>query len=188
MWLWLPAARSCLRPITRSGRWSERERLPEGETISQQQIAATSLIIRKQRPTTMILLRAVSLLSLSLFLSLLLSPLPSNADGLGAHPDPEGGERFVIIDQDCSGPGTTNTNSVLAVLRAQRAMGVRVLGITVSSGDGWLAEEVCTMSRVLSAADTVQCHVCSRQPTLYNVMCALGSRHLPPASLFVVEI
>ena len=47
--------------------------------------------------------------------------------------------RLVIVDQDMFGPGGSNMNSVLMLLQAPD---VDVLGIVVSSGDGWREEEI----------------------------------------------
>ena len=52
----------------------------------------------------------------------------------------------VIIDQDTTGPGTTNTNSIALLLCAP---GLQVEGITVATGDGWLGEEVAHVLRLL---------------------------------------
>ena len=57
-----------------------------------------------------------------------------------------GGRRAVIIDQDMFGPGGSNMNSVLMLLQAPD---VDVLGIVVSSGDGWRDEEVAQTLRML---------------------------------------
>ncbi len=54
--------------------------------------------------------------------------------------------RQVIIDQDMFGPGGSNMNSVLMLLQAP---GVDVLGIVVSSGDGWREEEIAQTLRML---------------------------------------
>jgi inosine-uridine nucleoside N-ribohydrolase len=54
--------------------------------------------------------------------------------------------RQVIIDQDMFGPGGSNMNSVLMLLQAP---GVQVLGIVVSSGDGWREEEIAQTLRML---------------------------------------
>jgi len=54
--------------------------------------------------------------------------------------------RQVIIDQDMFGPGGSNMNSVLMLLQAPD---VDVLGIVVSSGDGWREEEVAQTLRML---------------------------------------
>ena len=54
--------------------------------------------------------------------------------------------RKVIIDQDMMGPGGSNMNSVLMLLQAPD---VDVLGIVVSSGDGWRDEEVEQTLRML---------------------------------------
>ncbi|MGA7029202.1 MAG: nucleoside hydrolase [Candidatus Acidiferrales bacterium] len=48
-------------------------------------------------------------------------------------------ERKVIIDQDCAGPGGTDMQAVLALVQSPDT---DVLGITVVTGDAWLAEEV----------------------------------------------
>jgi len=56
------------------------------------------------------------------------------------------GRREVIIDQDMFGPGGSNMNSVLMLLQAPD---VDVLGIVVSSGDGWRDEEVAQTLRML---------------------------------------
>jgi len=57
-----------------------------------------------------------------------------------------GGRRAVIIDQDMFGPGGSNMNSVLMLLQAPD---VDVLGIVVSSGDGWRDEEIAQTLRML---------------------------------------
>jgi inosine-uridine nucleoside N-ribohydrolase len=54
--------------------------------------------------------------------------------------------RKVVIDQDTFGPGGSNMNSVLMLLQAPD---VDVLGIVVSSGDGWRDEEVSQLLRML---------------------------------------
>ncbi|MFZ3330012.1 MAG: nucleoside hydrolase [Candidatus Acidiferrales bacterium] len=48
-------------------------------------------------------------------------------------------KRKVIIDQDCAGPGGTDMQAVLALVQSPDT---EVLGITVVTGDAWLAEEV----------------------------------------------
>jgi len=60
-----------------------------------------------------------------------------------------GERRQVIIDQDMFGPGGSNMNSVLMLLQAPD---VDVLGIVVSSGDGWRDEEVAQTLRMLELA------------------------------------
>ena len=57
--------------------------------------------------------------------------------------------RKVIIDQDTFGPATSNLQAVLMVLQAKD---VEVLGITVTSGDGWRDEEVDHVLRLLEVA------------------------------------
>lgn len=54
--------------------------------------------------------------------------------------------RKVIIDQDCSGPGGSNLQTLLVMLRSPE---VEVLGITVVSGDQWREEEVAHTLRLL---------------------------------------
>ncbi|MCK9686245.1 nucleoside hydrolase [Scleromatobacter humisilvae] len=56
------------------------------------------------------------------------------------------GHRLVIVDQDMFGPGGSNMNSVLMLLQAPD---VDVLGIVVSSGDGWREEEIAQTLRML---------------------------------------
>jgi purine nucleosidase len=57
--------------------------------------------------------------------------------------------RKVIIDQDAFGPATSNLQAILMVLQAKD---VDVLGITVTSGDGWRDEEVSHTLRLLEIA------------------------------------
>ena len=57
--------------------------------------------------------------------------------------------RKVIIDQDAFGPATSNLQAILMVLQAKD---VEVLGITVTSGDGWRDEEVSHTLRMLEIA------------------------------------
>jgi purine nucleosidase len=52
----------------------------------------------------------------------------------------------VIIDQDCSGPGGSNLQTLLILLQSPQ---VEVLGITVASGDQWRDEEVAHTLRLL---------------------------------------
>jgi len=54
--------------------------------------------------------------------------------------------RKVIIDQDCSGPGGSNLQTLLIMLQSPQ---VEVLGITVASGDQWRDEEVAHTLRLL---------------------------------------
>ena len=51
--------------------------------------------------------------------------------------------RKVIINQDCSGPGGSNLQTLLVMLQSPE---VEVLGITVVTGDQWRDEEVAHMS------------------------------------------
>jgi len=48
-------------------------------------------------------------------------------------------KRKVIIDEDCSGPGGTNTQAILALIQSPDT---NVLGITIVTGDAWRDEEV----------------------------------------------
>jgi purine nucleosidase len=54
--------------------------------------------------------------------------------------------RKVIIDQDCSGPGGSNMQTVLTLIQSPA---VEVLGITVVSGNQWRDEEVARTLRLL---------------------------------------
>ena len=55
-------------------------------------------------------------------------------------------QRYVVIDQDAVGPAGTDMNSILIFLQSP---GVKVLGITVVTGDGWRDEEVAHTLRLL---------------------------------------
>src|SRR6266850_99009 len=54
--------------------------------------------------------------------------------------------RKIIINQDCSGPGGSNMQTLLILLQSPE---VEVLGITVVSGDQWRDEEVARTLRLL---------------------------------------
>ncbi|MGC2475274.1 MAG: nucleoside hydrolase [Candidatus Sulfotelmatobacter sp.] len=54
--------------------------------------------------------------------------------------------RKVIINEDCSGPGGSNMQTLLTLIQSPQ---VDVLGITVISGDQWLDEEVAHTLRLL---------------------------------------
>ena len=54
--------------------------------------------------------------------------------------------RKVIINQDCSGPGGSNMQTLLTLIQSPR---VAVLGITVVSGNQWRDEEVAHTLRLL---------------------------------------
>src|SRR6059036_1074596 len=54
--------------------------------------------------------------------------------------------RKVIINQDCSGPGGSNMQTLLLLIQSPE---VEVLGITVVSGDQWRDEEVAHTLRML---------------------------------------
>lgn len=55
-------------------------------------------------------------------------------------------KRYVVIDQDCAGPGGTDMQAILVLLQSPD---VRVLGITVVTGDAWRDEEVDHALRLL---------------------------------------
>jgi purine nucleosidase len=54
--------------------------------------------------------------------------------------------RKVIVNEDCSGPGGSNLQTLLTMIQSPR---VEVLGITVVSGDQWRNEEVAHTLRLL---------------------------------------
>src|SRR6202046_4798033 len=54
--------------------------------------------------------------------------------------------RKVIINEDCSGPGGSNMQTLLMMIQSPL---VEVLGITVVSGDQWRDEEVAHTLRLL---------------------------------------
>src|SRR5258707_7266432 len=54
--------------------------------------------------------------------------------------------RKVVINQDCSGPGGSNMQTLLTLIQSPQ---VEVLGITVVSGDQWRDEEVMHTLRLL---------------------------------------
>lgn len=59
----------------------------------------------------------------------------------------------VIIDEDCSGPGGSNLQTVALMLQSPQ---VEVLGITVASGDQWRDEEVIHTLRLLEIMDRTE--------------------------------
>ena len=61
--------------------------------------------------------------------------------------------RKVIIDQDAFGPAGSNLQAILLLLQAED---VDVLGITVTSGDGWRDEEVSHTLRLLEIAQRTE--------------------------------
>src|SRR5271170_7660953 len=54
--------------------------------------------------------------------------------------------RKVIVNEDCSGPGGSNMQTLLVMIQSPQ---VEVLGITVVSGDQWRDEEVAHTLRLL---------------------------------------
>jgi purine nucleosidase len=77
---------------------------------------------------------ALAAMFLLLFLVVFL-PLSASAQQSPAAP----GSRKVIIDQDASGPGGSDMQAILSLVQSPDT---DVLGITVVTGDAWLAEEV----------------------------------------------
>ena len=58
--------------------------------------------------------------------------------------------RKIIIDEDCSGPGGSNMQTLALLIQSPQ---VEVLGITVASGDQWRDEEVAHTLRLLEIMD-----------------------------------
>src|ERR1700678_605088 len=54
--------------------------------------------------------------------------------------------RKIIINEDCSGPGGSNMQTLALLIQSRQ---VEVLGITVASGDQWRDEEVAHTLRLL---------------------------------------
>src|SRR3984957_10631415 len=54
--------------------------------------------------------------------------------------------RKIIINEDCSGPGGSNMQTLALLIQSPQ---VEVLGITVVSGDQWRDEEVAHTLRLL---------------------------------------
>ena len=54
--------------------------------------------------------------------------------------------RKIIINEDCSGPGGSNMQTLLMLIQSPQ---VEVLGITVVSGDQWREEEIAHTLRLL---------------------------------------
>jgi purine nucleosidase len=71
---------------------------------------------------------------------LILSAMAACAAGVRAQP------RLVLIDQDGSGPGGSNQMAMLALLQAPN---VKVLGITMVTGNAWCDEETLHTLRML---------------------------------------
>ena len=71
------------------------------------------------------------------------------ASTFACHADSAPTKRKIIIDQDAFGPATSNLQAILMLLQASD---VEVLGITVTSGDGWRDEEVSHVLRMLEIA------------------------------------
>ncbi len=78
--------------------------------------------------------RSCALLALLIFAVVTAAPLAAQE------------KRKVIIDEDCSGPGGTNTQAILALIQSPDT---NVLGITIVTGDAWRDEEVQHALRLL---------------------------------------
>src|SRR5271155_965971 len=78
---------------------------------------------------------ALAALMFSLLFLVAFLPLSASAQQSPAAP----GSRKVIIDQDASGPGGSDMQAILSLVQSPDT---DVLGITVVTGDAWLAEEV----------------------------------------------
>jgi purine nucleosidase len=72
--------------------------------------------------------------------------LLSSAANAATHPATAAPKRLVIIDQDAFGPGGSNMQAILMLLQSETT---EVLGITITSGDGWRDEEVDHTLRLL---------------------------------------
>ena len=55
-------------------------------------------------------------------------------------------KRKIIIDQDCAGPGGTDTQAILSLIQSPAT---DVLGITIVTGDAWQPEETQTALRLM---------------------------------------
>src|SRR5271165_2687487 len=73
---------------------------------------------------------------LALALALLVCAFPASAQS----------RRKIIINQDCSGPGGSNMQTLLLLIQSPQT---EVLGITVVSGNAWRDEEVAHTLRLL---------------------------------------
>src|ERR1700677_1634706 len=78
---------------------------------------------------------ALAALMFSLLFLVAFLPLSASAQQSPAAP----GSRKVIIDQDASGPGGSDMQAILSLVQSPQT---DVLGITVVTGDAWLAEAV----------------------------------------------
>ena len=54
--------------------------------------------------------------------------------------------RLIVVDEDATGPGQTNQMAILALLEAPN---VKVLGLTMCTGDGWMEENTLHTLRML---------------------------------------
>ena len=74
---------------------------------------------------------------------------PAPASTAPAHAGAASAKRLVILDQDAFGPAGSNMQAILMLLQSPD---VEVLGITITSGDGWRDEEVSQTLRLLEIA------------------------------------
>jgi purine nucleosidase len=84
----------------------------------------------------MVILKAKIHLFVALALFLVIALFPASAQQ----------RRKIIIDQDCSGPGGSNMQTLLLLIQSPQ---VEVLGITVVTGNQWRDEEVARTLRLL---------------------------------------
>jgi inosine-uridine nucleoside N-ribohydrolase len=55
-------------------------------------------------------------------------------------------QRLIVVDEDATGPGQTNQMAILALLEAPN---VKILGLTMCTGDGWMEENTLHTLRLL---------------------------------------
>ena len=84
---------------------------------------------------------------------LALTAAATSATGAGGEGATGDHKRLVIIDQDAFGPAGSNLQAILMLLQARD---VDVLGITITSGDGWRDEEVDHTLRLLEIAERTE--------------------------------
>jgi inosine-uridine nucleoside N-ribohydrolase len=74
-------------------------------------------------------------------------------------------QRLIVVDEDASGPGQTNQMAILALLEAPD---VKVLGLTMCTGDGWMEENTLHTLRMLELTGHAEIPVAegARQPLI----------------------
>jgi purine nucleosidase len=87
----------------------------------------SGLRVKRTCTVPLSILLSCALLALLIFVVVAAAPLAAQE------------KRKVIIDEDCSGPGGTNTQAILALIQSPDT---NVLGITIVTGDAWRDEEV----------------------------------------------